>query len=301
MILMPTVFDIQRFCVNDGPGIRTTVYLKGCPLTCPWCHNPESNSPLPQLAFIAENCVGCGRCAEVCEQGVHDFSSGAHVVDFSRCVTCGRCVRACPHDALKLYGREMSVEAIVDVIGRDEAYYTASGGGVTISGGEAMSRYADTLAIARAVKERGWHLALETSGFGPTAHFVEIARFVDLFLLDYKVTGECRYKSVVGMPESMVLEKIEALGAAGSQIVLRCPIIPGFSDDIEHFKRIADLSRRPGIDHVELLPYHDFGIGKAKSIGSHQYLKDVAVPTANATAMWIAKIESFGGRDIRKS
>lgn len=299
---MPLVFDIQRFCVNDGPGIRSTVYLKGCPLTCPWCHNPESNLPQPQLAFTKDRCTGCGACARTCPHGVHRLAEdGSHMVDFAVCKACGACVAACPNDALRIYGRQMGVDEILAVLERDADYYETSGGGITISGGEAMSRYDDALAIARAVKGRGWHLCLETSGFGRPERFEEMARYVDLFLYDYKVSGEARYREIIGMPESMVTGNLDALGRAGARVVLRCPIVPGYSDDEEHFRRIAELSRLPQVDHVELLPYHDFGIGKAKSIGSDQYLSDVKMPPASAVGVWMERIAALGGEDIRES
>lgn len=298
---MPLIFDIQRFCVNDGPGIRSTVYLKGCPLTCPWCHNPESNAPRPQLAFSADKCMGCGACVVACPFGAHRFEDGAHAVDFEACRACGACVATCPADALRIYGREANVDEIMAVLERDADYYETSGGGITISGGEAMSRLDDTLAVARAAKERGWHVCLETSGLGTPAQFELVAAYVDLFLLDYKVTREDCYRELIGIPESMVLGNLGRLGEIGARVVLRCPIIPGYSDDPTHFERIAELSRLPQVDHVELLPYHDFGVGKAKSIGSDQYLKDVAMPAADAVAGWIATIEGYGGVDIRES
>lgn len=295
---MPIVTDIQRFCVNDGPGIRTTVFLKGCPLSCPWCHNPESLSPRPQLAFTAGSCVGCGTCVRACPRGVHELVGAEHVVHFERCVACGACVAVCPARALCIYGREMSVEQIVAEAEKDRDFYETSGGGVTISGGECMSSYDDTLAIARAVRGAGMSLCVETSGLGAPERFRELAAYVDVFLLDYKISGPGRYEEVIGLPEHVVLDALEALGEVGARIILRCPLVPGFNDTDEHFSRIAELSRRPGVDHVEVLPYHDLGVGKAKSIGSDRYVEGEPMPTDAAVDAWMGRIRELGAASV---
>ena len=298
---MSLVFDIQRFCVNDGPGIRSTVFFKGCPLTCPWCHNPESNSFEPQLSYQSDRCSSCRTCATVCPHGVHRFSEyGAHLVDFSRCQACGACVAACPEHALKIYGQEMSVEQIMAVLERDAPYYVESGGGVTISGGEPLCSYVKVLSLAYAVKERGWHLCIETSGYGTLRQFKKLSELVDLFLLDYKVTGPGAYDRYIGMPEQMMLDNLAAIDAAGSRVVLRCPIIPGYNDNDGHFKRIGELARYGCVDHVEVLPYHDFGRGKARQIGSDRYLKDEKMPSAELVAEWIARISATCDKLVRK-
>ncbi|HJB48694.1 MAG TPA: glycyl-radical enzyme activating protein [Candidatus Olsenella excrementigallinarum] len=295
---MPIVTDIQRFCVNDGPGIRTTVFLKGCPLTCPWCHNPESLSYRPQLAFTAASCARCGACVAACPNGVHELVGGRHVVRFDRCVACGACVSACPANALRIYGREMSVEQIVSEVAKDRDFYETSGGGVTVSGGECMSSYADTLAIARAVRAAGLGLCIETSGLGSPERYRELAGLVDAFLLDYKVSGPGRYEEVVGLPEGVVLGTLDTLGAVGARVILRCPLVPGFNDTDEHFSHIAELSRRPGVDHVEVLPYHDLGVGKARSIGSDRYVEGEPMPDDATVDAWMGRIRDFGARAV---
>ena len=292
------VFDIQRFCVNDGPGVRSTVFLKGCPLTCPWCHNPESNSYKPQLGFFADKCVGCGACVSACPRGAHRFDEeGRHRVDFDKCVGCGACVASCPATALKLYGQEMSLEEIFAELERDDDYYEV-GGGITVSGGEAMSRFGDTEAILREAQRRGWDTCVETSGFGKPEHYRKLASLATHVLFDYKVTGAGRYEELIGISEEQVLANLDELLGAGGSVILRCPIVPGYSDDPEHFAAIAALSRRAGIEGVELLPYHDFGVAKAKAVGSSQYLDGVPMASPEAPDAWIEAIEALGGIHI---
>lgn len=289
---MSLVFDIQRFCVNDGPGIRSTVFFKGCPLTCPWCHNPESNSFARQIAYQDERCVRCHACEQVCPTGAHIFDeNGIHRIDFSVCKACGTCVDVCAHKALKIYGKEMSTDEILAVLRRDADYYSDSGGGVTISGGEPLCAYVKVLDLAARVKKEGWNLCLETSGYGTPRQFRALCGYVDTFLFDYKITGEGAYRAVIGIDEETVLNNLRAIDAAGGNVVLRCPIIPGYNDTDEHFVRIGELAHLRSVDHVEVLPYHNFGRGKAKQIGSTRYLEDEEVPTAERTAAWIERIE----------
>ncbi|WP_455137254.1 glycyl-radical enzyme activating protein [Thermophilibacter sp.] len=296
---MPIVTDIQRFSVNDGPGIRTTVFLKGCPLRCPWCHNPESLSPRPQLAFTEDVCTSCRRCAVVCPHGVHEFvADGTHVVHFERCVACGACVAVCPSGALRIYGRAMTVEGILAEVEKDLDFYEVSDGGLTISGGECMASFEDTLAIARAAVASGISVCVETSGLGAPERYRELVPFVGLFLVDYKVTGEDAYERIVGLSECQVLTTLQTLGELGASVILRCPIIPGYNDNDKHLARIAELSAWPGVLRVEVLPYHDMGVGKARSIGSDRFLKDEKVPERTTIEGWLDRIRELGAAEV---
>lgn len=295
---MGMIFDIQRFCVNDGPGIRTVVFLKGCPLKCRWCHNPESNSSKRQLSYSAESCAGCRACATVCGSGVHQFEDNRHRVNFERCTGCGKCQAVCPNGALGLYGTEKSVDEIMEILLKDKKYYDQSGGGITISGGEPMLQFEFACALARSCKEAGLHVCLETSGFAPKEHFIEIRKYVDLFLFDYKVTGKEAHKRLVGVEPSLILENLKLLLTGGNQVILRCPIVPGYNLSGTHLRRIAELSRLPNVIQVDILPYHNLGSTKAKKIGSELLVEDVAMPEENKVEEWISEIRRYGGIHI---
>ncbi|WP_117233049.1 glycyl-radical enzyme activating protein [Vibrio maerlii] len=289
------VFDIQKFSVNDGPGVRTAVFLKGCQMKCVWCHNPESLSVKPQLSFSKDKCVGCRECEKVCPKGVHSFDEqGTHNVNFEDCDACGLCVDACIHNALKVYGKEQSVDDVFAEVMKDKIYFDKSGGGVTLSGGEALKQFDFSLALAKKCKENGLHVCIETNGASKPDHYRQIAPYVDLFLFDYKATGEKTHKELTGLSRDFVQQNLALLNEIDAQVILRCPIIPGYNLSEEHLAAIAELScSMPNIQKVEVLPYHNFGKGKAEEIG-REYAVDAEVPEGEQIAAWLDKIKSYG-------
>lgn len=271
------VFDLQKFALHDGPGIRTTVFLKGCPLDCVWCHNPESKKYQPQLGFLAKNCTSCGRCQRACARGVHRITEdGRHEVDYMKCTQCGQCTKACLNHALKLYGRQMTADDILKEVLKDKDFFDKSGGGLTISGGEPMLQFEGLRELLKASKAAGLHICLDTSGQAPAGHYRMISEYVDLFLFDYKITGAGEHKKYTGVDNERILKNLELLCKEGKNIFLRCPIIPGINDNDTHFRAIAELSQRYGeIRQVNLMPYHDMAKGKAAQIGETYPLEDL--------------------------
>ena len=295
------IFDIQRFSINDGPGIRTTVFLKGCPLNCIWCHNPESKSFKPQLSYDEKKCTLCGKCEIVCEQNVHKVTSEQHFVNFNKCKLCLKCVKACPTNALSIFGREATVDEVLSTVIKDKSYYENSGGGLTISGGEPMSQFDFTYELTKEAKNNNINVAIETSGFGRTKDYEKIAEFVDVFLFDYKATGDELHKKLVGVDRSLINKNFELLLKKHSNIILRCPIIPGYNLSEEHLKNIAQIGKSSScIKRVELLPYHNFGSGKAKQIGDKYDMENAYVPQDEEVESWINTIKSFGCENVQR-
>lgn len=290
---MGIVLDILRCSLHDGPGIRTTVFLKGCPLACVWCHNPESQSPGPVLALNALRCVGCRACAAACVAGCHGFSGDAHVVRRSGCTACGACVAACRAEALEMRGAEMTVASVIEVVLKDQAYYRASGGGLTLSGGEPLMQPDFCLAIAAAARAAGVHVALETSGVAAASVIRRALACVDLFLVDWKVTDAARHRDLTGVSNTRVRETLEALDAAGAEVALRCPLVPGINDDAAHLNGIAALSRRYRFRSVELMPYHRMGNEKARRVGMPVRL-DQPDATADDIQRWRSQLRRAG-------
>ena len=262
------VFDIQHFCLDDGPGIRTTVFLKGRPLRCIWCHNAEGLSAKPQMYFASEKCSGCGMCAEVCPENVHSFRDQGHDVDFSACVSCGACTKVCGREALRIVGKRMTAQDVLKEVLQDKPFYDQSQGGITLSGGEPLMQGEFACELAELSAKNGLHVCVETSGHCSAGTIQQIMPYVDLFLFDFKHHDPEKHRLCTGADNRLILQNLRFLSENGKRIVLRCPIIHGCNDTEAHYQAIAELADTlSGVAEIHLEPYHPFGLSKYRSIG----------------------------------
>lgn len=260
------IFNIQRFSLYDGPGVRTVVFLKGCPLRCKWCHNPEGLSPKKQIRYNPDRCMGCGACAAVCPN--HKMVEGKHLFDRSACTACGKCTEECYSLALTPVSQTQSVEEVLETVLLDKENYAASGGGLTLSGGEPLMHGDFTLELLTQAKAHGIHTCMETSGFGKKEILEQAAKVCDLFLFDYKATGDELHKKLCGVPQTPILENLQLLDSLGVKVILRCPLIPELNGTDAHLQGIAQTANKFScVQQVQLEPYHRLGISKSHQLG----------------------------------
>ena len=321
-----TVFNIQCFSVHDGPGIRTSVFLKGCPLDCLWCHNPESKRREPELFYDESKCIGCGECSRVCEchriVGTTDRAVNAapdrnantdlahtppdqiHSFDRGGCKGCGRCADVCPAEALELCGRELTVGETLETVLRDRDFYGSEygltvRGGLTVTGGEPLYSFEFTYNLLRGAKASGLHTCVETSGCAPFERLRELAEVCDIFLYDYKETSPELHKKYTGVDNRQIVDNLLRLDSVGAKSILRCPIIPGLNDRPEHLAAIASLANRlTNIIEIDVEPYHPLGAAKCLRLGREYPMNRETsrscdtMPAPDAVTRWVDTIRA---------
>ncbi len=261
------IFDIERFSVHDGPGIRTVVYLKGCPLKCPWCANPESQLISPQIGYVKGKCIGCMSCVQVCPNAQTFIKT--HYPDWSGCSSCMQCVQVCLAGARVCYGRRMNVEEVVAEICKDLTFYKNFGGGVTLSGGESCLQADFAAAILAQCKENGINTALDTCGYIPWNTMEKVLRHVDYLLYDIKHMDTVEHKKFIGVGNELIIENAQRACTVVNDMIIRVPVIPGFNESEEHMCRLEEFVRTKlsSVKSIELLPYHSAGESKCAYIG----------------------------------
>lgn len=274
-----SVMDIKRFAVHDGDGIRTTIFLKGCPLRCVWCHNPEGLLFDSQTTYIEHKCIGCGECARVCQSGAHIFENGTHKFIRENCTSCGKCEQVCLGESMKTYGKKMSDAELLDIVLQDREFYENSGGGVTLSGGECLMQAEFCRQFLSLVKKEGIHTAVDTCGFVKKDAIDAVAEYTDIFLYDIKAIDKNVHIKCTGQPNEIILENIKYIDSLGKKTEVRIPYVPGYNDN--QIEKIANfLLQIKNLTKVKILPYHNYAASKYDSLGIKNMLPKI-IPSNN--------------------
>ena len=294
----PYIFNIQKFSTHDGDGVRTTIFFKGCPLRCMWCHNPESQHYYKELIFHHHKCTACGRCVAKCKQGANSIVDGKIVFDRSKCTACGVCTDWCITEARELAGKEYTVDALVKEAMKDKIFYEQSGGGVTLSGGEVMaSQHMDYVEeVCRKLHENGVSVFIDTSGYTDYENLKRILPYVDVFLYDIKVMDPEGHKKYIGVDNSLILENLKKLSDEGAGLYIRLPIIQQVNATDEHIESVIHFLTENNIHarQVNLLPYHDIGKGKYASLDMEYHDDEMSVPVSELMEHFKSMFEEQG-------
>lgn len=259
------IFEVKRFAVHDGDGIRTTVFFKGCPLKCVWCHNPEGIGFNPQLSYMEYKCIDCGECAKICKYGAHVIKNGQHVFYREKCIGCGKCEEVCLGESLKLYGKEMTVEELMPILLEDREFYNTSNGGVTLSGGECMMQADFCAELLIELKKQGIHTAVDTCGFVSREAIEKVMPYADVFLYDLKAIDEDIHIKCTGQSNKIILDNLKYLDQCGKEIEIRIPYVPEYNS--EQIKKVAVfLKDFKNLTKIRVLPYHNYAGSKYKAL-----------------------------------
>lgn len=294
------VFSIERYALQDGPGIRTLVFLKGCPLICKWCANPESQKFTPQILYYRNKCVSCGRCIELCPQDAIQIDDEFGLVtDFDRCTLCGLCIDACYYSAREMSGKEMEVHEVLDIIERDRMFFDMTGGGVTISGGEPLLQIGFVRELTRECKERRIHTAIETALFADKEAVKRTLEYIDLVFVDIKHIDSRIHELFTGVKNERILENIEMVDNLGKQFIIRVPFIPGFNDDDDTQKLIYQWAAKlKNLKWIEILPYHRLGMGKYQGLARSYPMGDIH-PVSKQSLSYLKDLGAEFGVEVR--
>jgi len=279
LITTGTVFNIQRYSIHDGPGIRTTVFLKGCPLDCWWCQNPESQLSGQEMIFWGDRCIGCGACSTICPSDAIQIKNGIPITEKEKCILCGKCIEKCPALAREMIGKKLTTEEVIKEIEKDLVFYKESGGGVTFSGGEPLGQSEFLEGLLSGCRKKKIHTAVDTSGYISWEILNKISPKVDLFLYDLKLMDNERHKKYTGEFNELILENLKKLSSVHNNILVRFPVIPGINDDYQNIKEIGKFLSSLKITQVNLLPYHYIGIDKYRRLGMTYRLAGIQSPS----------------------
>jgi len=295
MIEKATIFNIQRFSVHDGPGIRSVVFLKGCPLRCPWCANPESTNAYPELMFFSDKCIGCGKCLSVCENNALRLVNGKPVFERNLCKGCGRCTEACYANARKITGQVRDTESVKAEIDKDMVFYKNSGGGVTFSGGEPLLWTDFIIELAKYYKDMGISVAIETCGYVSWDSFAKIIAYTDLIMFDLKFIQSKKHYKYLGCLNELIIENLLKVSKLVGTIV-RIPVIPGINDSKEEIRNFGEFLSLflDVIKGVQILPYHNLALQKYEGLGREYLLSDIKIPNDEYMESIKSILEKYG-------